>query len=169
MKPIRLHLGCGLRKLEGYINCDISKDVNPDIVVDIANLSKKFKPNSVDEILIEHTLEHVKDFEKAMKEMHKVLKPSGRTVIVVPYAGIASAFHPYHFWYFSKESFDPFHKDDWRRHYYDFHFSKVETKLVFDSWMKFISWFANRKYWFYENSFLVRLFPAKELRVELIK
>src|SRR3989338_3739989 len=104
----KLYLGCGNKKLPGYVNCDVSKEVDPDEVIYICELSKKFKKNSVDEIFTEHTLEHVESFEDAMKEMHKVLKKGGIAKIVVPYATIPSAFHPHHRWYFTKESFAPF-------------------------------------------------------------
>jgi predicted SAM-dependent methyltransferase len=102
---LKLHVGCGTKRKEGYVNCDISKDVNPDVVVDICNLSKKFKKYSVDEIFTEHTIEHVGNFEKAMSEIHEVLKTGDKAYIVVPYATIPSAFHPHHKWYFTKESF----------------------------------------------------------------
>ena len=32
---MKLNIGCGLKKKKGYINIDISKDVNPDRVVDV--------------------------------------------------------------------------------------------------------------------------------------
>ncbi|MCX6815390.1 MAG: methyltransferase domain-containing protein [Candidatus Aenigmarchaeota archaeon] len=166
---LKLHVGCGTKKLEGYVNCDIAKDVNPDVVVDICALSKKFKKKSVDEILTEHMLEHVDDFVKAMKEIHAVLKKGGKAHIVVPYATIPSAFHPHHKWYFTKESFSPFHKDNSLRYYYDFHFSSVKTKIVFSRQMFFMTKLANKMTWLYENSGLAWLFPAKELHVELTK
>ena len=61
--------------LKGYINIDSSSLVKPDIVADICKLP--FKNSSVDEIYTAHTLEHVNDFEKAMKELHRVLKTGG--------------------------------------------------------------------------------------------
>lgn len=32
---MKLNLGCGRDKIKGYVNCDISKSVNPDKVVDL--------------------------------------------------------------------------------------------------------------------------------------
>jgi len=33
--PIKLNLGCGKDYKRGYINCDVSKEVGPDKVVDL--------------------------------------------------------------------------------------------------------------------------------------
>ena len=58
---MKLNLGCGKKKISGYINCDRSKEVNPDKIV---NLEKKlpFKDNSIDEVIGNHILEHVFHF-----------------------------------------------------------------------------------------------------------
>ncbi len=165
----KLYIGCGAKRKQGYVNCDISKAVKPDVVVDVCNLSEKFKQNSIDEIFTEHTIEHVKDFEKAMSEIHKVLKKSGRAYIVVPYATIPSAYHPHHKWYFTKESFAPFMAGNNLSYYYKFHFSEVTTNLVFSRFFSWMSPIANRFPWLYENSGLAWIFPAKELHVELTK
>ena len=37
---MKLNLGCGMKKMEGYVNCDKIKEVNPDKVVD---LKKNFR------------------------------------------------------------------------------------------------------------------------------
>jgi len=166
---MKLHLGCGTKKLKGYVNCDISPEVKPDVVVDIMELSKKFRPNSVDEIITEHTIEHVEDFTRAMREIHKVLKKGGKAKIVVPYATIPNAFHPHHRWYFTKESFAPFEMGHGLSYYYNFHFSKVKTKLIFNWFNKWIAPLANSKPWIYENTGLAWLFPASELHIEMVK
>ena len=70
---MKLHLGCGNEKLEGYVNCDFSKEVKPDKII---NLEKKlpFKDNSVDEIIINHTLEHINNFIQLMEEFYRICK-----------------------------------------------------------------------------------------------
>ena len=165
----KLYVGCGTKKLAGYINCDLSRKYDPDAVIDVCRLSTKFKENSIDEILTEHTIEHVPDFTRTMFEMWKVLKKGGKLRIVVPYAGLTSSFHPFHLHNFSYNSFFPFKKGDRHDDYYNFHFSEVRVKLYFSKAMRWFSRFANKYSGVYENSFLSRFFPANEVHVEMIK
>ena len=55
---MKLNLGAGYTKLEGYINIDIRESVSPDMVAD---LSKEFpfESNSVDEVRAFDFLEHI--------------------------------------------------------------------------------------------------------------
>lgn len=50
------------------------------------NLDKRFEDNSIEEIYARHTLEHFSfsDFNKALKIINRILKPSGRFNIIVP-------------------------------------------------------------------------------------
>lgn len=43
-----------------------------------------FKGNSFDTLLCFHVLEHLKDANKAIKEIKRVLKPGGKLILVVP-------------------------------------------------------------------------------------
>lgn len=110
---VKLHLGCGRKYKKGYINCDISPDVKPDKVID---LEKKlpFKNNSVEEIIIEHCLEHVFNFVGLVHEMHRVCKNRARIKIKVPFYSSWGQFNdpthvrfftPFTFNYFSKNSY----------------------------------------------------------------
>ena len=54
----KLNLGCGDDHKKGWINCDIRKEVNPDVVVDLTK-KLRFKDNSIDEVLMKHVLEHI--------------------------------------------------------------------------------------------------------------
>jgi len=79
---MKLNLGCGGKKLEGYINIDIGPQFNPDIVGDLCDLSQ-FEDNSADEIRLDAAYEHIY-FQKradALREWHRVLGPGGKLAI----------------------------------------------------------------------------------------
>lgn len=82
-EPIRLHLGCGNNRKEGYINVDKYVS-NADANMDIFNL--QFPDDTVDEIFTEHMLEHLGKYEVplALKEWARVLKPDGKLVMNLP-------------------------------------------------------------------------------------
>lgn len=77
----KLHLGCGNRYLEGYINIDIRSGANVDIVADIRNLN--FEPESVDLIYNCAVLEHFGRHEwfDILKHWTSLLKPNGKMYI----------------------------------------------------------------------------------------
>lgn len=165
---VRLNIGCGAKKLDGYINIDVSKKHKPDIVADMRQLP--FKSNSVDEIYADNVLEHMSDFVGAMKEMHRVLKKGGKLFIIVPAPTVVSAYIPQHQHYFSYTSFMPFELGDVHDDYYDFHFSKVMTRYTFEFINRIIQPLTDSGHvWVYERTFLSHLFPAVELRAELVK
>jgi predicted SAM-dependent methyltransferase len=53
-----------------------------DVKADICNLP--FEDNQYDVILCNHVLEHIPDDTKAMKELFRVLKPSGMAILQIP-------------------------------------------------------------------------------------
>ena len=53
-----------------------------DVKADICNLP--FADNEYDVILCNHVLEHIPDDTKAMKELFRVLKPSGMAILQIP-------------------------------------------------------------------------------------
>lgn len=85
---IKLNLGCGYNKLDGYINVDQDPNCNPDVV---ANLETKlpFDDSSVDEIVLNHVLEHLGQqtdtFLNIIKEFYRILSDQGQLKIVVPH------------------------------------------------------------------------------------
>ena len=89
----KLHLGCGNRKINGYINIDIQKSPSTDIVSDIIDLP--YDDNSIDLIYSCCVLEHfgrnnnLKFFRNTswidvIKYWYKLLKPGGEIYICVP-------------------------------------------------------------------------------------
>lgn len=84
---VRLNLGCGDKKLPGYINVDYApsrKGVTPDVMLDLRKLT--FQDATVDEILSVHVIEHFYywEAEKLLNEWARVLKSGGRMVLECP-------------------------------------------------------------------------------------
>lgn len=79
-----LNLGSGTRRISSsVINVDLFPFKEVDVVADITRLP--LKDNSVDGIINEATLEHVRDCRAAIKEMQRVLKKGGYLYVVVPF------------------------------------------------------------------------------------
>ena len=83
-KQVRLNLFSG-EKREGYVNIDINPDTKPDIVANVVCLNM-YADGTVDEVVCSHGLEHLFPHElvKAVKEIHRVLKPSGKAYFSCP-------------------------------------------------------------------------------------
>lgn len=82
---MKLHLGCGTKKLEGWINIDSVKECQPDLLQDISQ-PLPYDDLTVDEILAEDLLEH---FDKYVRfivfyEWARVLNVGGKITIQVP-------------------------------------------------------------------------------------
>lgn len=82
--PVKLHLGCGEKYLEGYLNIDLFNKT-ADIHADCCELSF-LKDASVTHILCEHVLEHLSRDQgwKALKEWARVLALGGELELEVP-------------------------------------------------------------------------------------
>jgi len=62
-----------------YVSGDFNLLVNCDVILDITDI--KFKDNFFDVIICNHVLEHVKNDQKAMHELFRVLKPKGIAIL----------------------------------------------------------------------------------------
>lgn len=81
---VRLHLGCGPRYLEGWINVDRWAPDRRDLTADLSRLP--FRPGSVDEILASHVIEHLPrgGAFQAMAHWSSLLRPGGRIAVECP-------------------------------------------------------------------------------------
>jgi ubiquinone/menaquinone biosynthesis C-methylase UbiE len=87
MNGIKLNLGCGLDKRDGYINIDIREEVKPDLVIDLEKeLLKRFNDESIEEIIAKDFIEHLswRVVEDFLKDCYRVLKKGGRMYIQTP-------------------------------------------------------------------------------------
>lgn len=73
----RINIGCGRKKLEGYINIDWDPQHEPDVVYDIVKHGLPFDSNSAVEIIADDFMEHCTDFVFVMNEIARVLKKGG--------------------------------------------------------------------------------------------
>jgi len=106
---IKLDIGCGLNKKDGYIGIDKSPDVGADFLVDIECEPLPFSDSSVDEIYCAHLVEHIHNLIPFMNECYRVLKPGGRMEILAPYyTAIQATQDPTHVRFISENSFNYF-------------------------------------------------------------
>lgn len=84
---MKLDLGCGDNKREGFTGVDKFKTSSTDVVHDLLTYPWPFEDGSVDEIFSSHFLEHIPghDRPKFMDEVYRVLKPGAKAVFVTPY------------------------------------------------------------------------------------
>ena len=86
---MKLNLGCGFNKLDGYVNVDKFETCAPDRVVDLEQTPWPFETSSVDEIQMIHVLEHLGAtpdlFLGIIKELYRVCRPGARIRIEVPH------------------------------------------------------------------------------------
>lgn len=130
----KLNLGCGDQYLEGYINCDILLTVKTDKIIDLENRPYPFPDNFADEILMDNVLEHLTDVVKTMQELHRILKPGGKAIIIVPYSkSDRAAQDPTHIHQFTERSMDYFTENYEFSYYTTFKFKKIQAKLLSDT------------------------------------
>ena len=98
---LKINLGGGLKKFEGFLSLDYDELVNPDYVVNLddVNIRLPFEDSTVEEIKAHHILEHIGDgFFPMMKELYRICKNGALLDIRVPH-------HKSELWYS-----DPTHK-----------------------------------------------------------
>ena len=82
----KLNLGCGDRKIPGFINVDSRKDVEPEVCIDLVDLDKNFKDGEADLIYLCHVLEHIekRDISSFVECLYRKLRVGGTLRVSVP-------------------------------------------------------------------------------------
>ena len=124
---MKLDLGAGNRKQEGFVTVDCNKLTNPDIFWDLNEIPYPFNDNSIDEINACHILEHLYDPFTIMKELHRILKPNGRLRIQVPHFSRGMT-HSQHSKCFSM-SFPLYFNKDYHGGYFGVNFELISQKI----------------------------------------
>jgi predicted SAM-dependent methyltransferase len=82
-EKVKIDIGCGKNKIDGFVGVDINAENNPDIVASAFNLP--FKDNSVDEVYSAHLVEHFdpQEAQKFFDEVYRVLRKGCKAEIKV--------------------------------------------------------------------------------------
>ena len=86
---MRLNLGCGNTRFDGFVNVDKEAKCNPDKVQDLEVFPWDFEDDSVDEIAMNHVLEHLgqttETYLSIIKELYRICKADAIIDIRVPH------------------------------------------------------------------------------------
>jgi len=106
---MKLNLGCGNKKKEGFIGVD---KFACEAVDTIADISKKlpYDNSSVEEIWLDNVIEHIHDISALMTEMHRICKHGAVITVLTPHFSSADSWrdptHVHHLSYFSMNHFE---------------------------------------------------------------
>jgi hypothetical protein len=98
---LKLDLGCGQNKAEGFLGVDFVAAEGVDIVVDLSRTPWPWDDASVEEVHCSHFLEHLTGEERIgfANELYRVLVPGGKATIITPWWGSVRAIQdPTHKW-----------------------------------------------------------------------
>lgn len=84
---VKLDLGCGTRKKEGFLGADSHPFEGVDVCVNLGTDPWPWDHNSVEEAHCSHLVEHLKPGERIhfVNELHRVLVPGGKASIITPH------------------------------------------------------------------------------------
>ncbi len=82
---MKLHLGCGNKRIDGFINIDARETDAADEVSDVKTLDK-YQDNSVELIYASHILEHITriEYSNVLSRWYNILENGGVLRIAVP-------------------------------------------------------------------------------------
>ncbi len=107
---LKINLGGGPNKKEGFLNIDRLSIPEVDVVADLSE-GIPLSDNSVDEVLALSILEHLDDTCFVMEEIYRVCAKNAKITITVPYLKSTAAFKdPTHKRFFSERTFEYFDK-----------------------------------------------------------
>jgi hypothetical protein len=86
---LRLNLGCGFKKLPGFVNVDKEPLCQPDVLWDLEAFPWPWETGSVEEVVASHSLEHLGASADVwigiIRELWRVCRPGARIAIEVPH------------------------------------------------------------------------------------
>ena len=116
--PLRLDLGCGTRKREGFKGADVRAFPGVDFVVNLGDDPWPWEDASVEEVWCSHMLEHLHPPQRIhfFNELYRVMKDGSRATIITPHWASTRAYGDLtHVWPPVCEFFYFYLNADWRK------------------------------------------------------
>jgi DNA modification methylase len=83
---MKINIGAGSTKIEGFVTCDYDKLNNPDYCFNLETDTFPFSDNSVEVVVAHHVLEHLGEgYFNCLKELYRVCKHGATIDIRVPH------------------------------------------------------------------------------------
>lgn len=102
---MKINLGCGWRRRDGWENVDCWSDNGKNTVVDFEKDSLPYETDSAEELCATDVLEHISNLIPFMNECHRVLHADGMFYIEVPRYPHADCFRdPTHVRFFTDDT-----------------------------------------------------------------
>ncbi|MBX9838871.1 class I SAM-dependent methyltransferase [Silvanigrella sp.] len=131
---IKIDLGCGRSKKEGFIGIDSINLPNVDIVHNLNQFPYPFSNDEIDEIVMDNVLEHLDNPILVIEELYRISKNNAKITVSVPYYRSVYAYiDPTHKNFFSSywfSYFDPNH--NFFKKYSYTNINLVVKKIEFD-------------------------------------
>jgi SAM-dependent methyltransferase len=127
---MRLNLGCGDKRKEGFIGVDKFPCEAADIIADLDG-RLPFEDSSVEEVWLDNVIEHIRDICGLMKEIHRICRNDAKVTVRTPHFASQGSWrdptHLHHLSYFTMDHFE----EGATSHYTGGGFEVVERKLSF--------------------------------------
>ncbi|MBZ9578200.1 hypothetical protein KJA13_04225 [Patescibacteria group bacterium] len=96
-EDVKFHIGCGDKKLQGYVNIDVVPTEGSDLIMDIPKELYLISSNIASEIRLESVFEHFYRYDQHMilQHFHRILKKEGTLIIkwLPDFDAIIEAYH----------------------------------------------------------------------------
>jgi hypothetical protein len=107
--PMKLNLGCGNHVYEDFTGVDRYPCAGARLLCDLTG-TLPFRDSSVDEMLLQHVVEHILDISALMREVVRIGKSGALVRVVTPHFSSLGSWkdptHIHHLSYFSMDHFE---------------------------------------------------------------
>jgi SAM-dependent methyltransferase len=92
---MKLNFGCGraIKKGDGWVNADIQKAPDIEYSFDFESFPYPFEADTFDLVLADNVIEHLRDCERVVAELHRICKNNAEIIVRVPYWNAKCAYN----------------------------------------------------------------------------